>query len=52
MDTADVADELWAKFGRSKGKSPAQGNILGNSDPKTAGGPGQTEPVKPYLAKG
>jgi integrase len=37
LDAAEVARELSAKFGVAKGNSPAQGNILGNSGPLTAG---------------
>jgi len=52
LDASDVADDLWAKFGATEGNSPAQGNILGNIDPKNASGPGQAEPVKSCPVKG
>jgi integrase len=52
LDAAEVADELWAKFSSSEGNNAAQGNILGNIDPKNVSGPGDAEPVKPYLARG
>jgi hypothetical protein len=52
LNAADVAEELWAKFGASKGNSPAQGSTLGNSDPKNASGPGQAERVRSNRAIG
>ena len=52
LNAAEVADDLWAKFGVSEGNSPAQGNISGNIDPKNDNRPGQAEPAKSCAARG
>jgi len=51
LDTAEVADELWAKFGADDGSS-SQGNKRGNIAPKNANGPDSVEPVNPLPARG
>ena len=52
LDAADVADELWSKFGGLEAQKPVSGNTSGNIHPKNDNEPGNAEPVKSYLAKG
>lgn len=51
LNSDEVADELWAKFGVDEGNTAAQGNILGNSCLLNDNRPGEAEPVKPYQAR-
>jgi hypothetical protein len=43
LDAAEVADELWAKFSTTQGNNGPQGNISGNSQPKTAKTPDRSQ---------
>jgi integrase len=36
LDAAEVADELWAKFGAKEGNRVPEGNSLGNSQAESA----------------
>jgi len=45
LDAAEVADDLWAKWGGADGHKPAHSHISGHIDPRNASGPDSAEPA-------
>jgi integrase len=52
LDSADVADELWGKWGPEAGNSPAPGNKSGNMGPDSTKNAAPSEPHKSLLSNG